>query len=123
MAGVPAERIAKYLQCTVEELKNSHSRELEISPDEAVRIAGRSLLTKAKLGDVTSMLAILKANAPDLWDRGKKTSVEVTGKDGGAIEVDVKHALIERIMASMPEPKDVTPGAVGKLKIPTPETK
>ncbi len=111
IAGIPRERIADYLGTTLDKLIWFHGFELKTATDEIVGRVAMSMVQRALAGDVVAMTSFLKSRGGDAW-REKKT-VEMTGKDGGAISVEVKEKMVDKLLDLVrnkdPDLIDVTP--------------
>lgn len=113
VAGIEHTKIAAYLKMSFEQLRYRYSHELETSTDVLVARVGASMAMRALAGDVRAQESFLKARGGDAW-RDKK-ALEITGKDGGPVELEMKSKLVEKLLAMIGPQKaeapmiDVTP--------------
>lgn len=117
IAGIEATKIANYLGCTYDQLQWHYKHELDTATDELVGRIGLSVAQRALAGDMKAAEIFLHHRGGEVWR--KKSSVEVTGKDGEAITVEVKDKLVDKLLELVankeaPPLIDVTPKAIDK---------
>lgn len=95
--GVPQLDIARIIGIAQVTLLNHYREELDLGMAQANAKVGESLYKQAISGNTTAAIFWMKARAG--WR--EKQEVEVTGKDGGALEV--KH------FTGVPRPEDFPP--------------
>lgn len=97
--GLSAQQIAHVLSTTAGEVKRHYEQELEHGTASVTARVGAALVRQALRGDVTAARFFLQSRAR--WS--VPTAVELTGKDGGPVEVAETRKLVDGIVAMVEE--------------------
>lgn len=105
--GLTIEQISFVLGCMEHEVRSNYPEELIHGTAAVTAMVGASMLKQALRGDV---------NAARFWlqSRAKWTipqHVELTGRDGGPVEVEHRRALVARVLALATPNKVVRPNS------------
>jgi hypothetical protein len=92
--GLSAVQIGHVLGTSLAEVKRHYERELEHGTASVTARVGAALVRQALRGDVTAARFFLQSRAR--WS--VPTAVEVTGKDGGPVEVAETRRLVDSIV-------------------------
>jgi hypothetical protein len=92
--GLQSDDIAYIMRCTPYEIEMHYRQELENGLRMVSAEVGAALLKNARNGDVTAQSFWLKNRAG--WS--PPTKVEVTGRDGGAIQVEERKKTIDTVI-------------------------
>lgn len=93
--GLSAEEVSFVLGCAEHEVKEHYSQELLHGTAMVVGLVGAAMLKQALRGDTNAARFFLQSRAK--WTIPQH--VELTGKDGGPVQVEQRRALMERVLA------------------------
>jgi hypothetical protein len=97
--GLSPREIAFVFVCTEHEIRNHYEQELEHGLAEVTGMVGGALVKQAIRGDVNAARFFLQARSR--WST--PTKVELTGKDGAAIAVEHRRAIMDRVLGLVKE--------------------
>lgn len=93
--GLGTEEIGFVLGCMDHEVKANYQQEIEHGMALVTGLVGGAILKQALRGDVQAARFWLQSRAK--WTIPQH--VELTGKDGGPVQVEARRALIDRVLA------------------------
>lgn len=106
--GLTPSEIAFFFGCMEHEVKEHYERELEHGMALVTGLVGGAMLKNALGGDTNAQRAFLQMRAR--WTVPQH--VELTGKDGGPIQVEARKQTIQRVLALFkPGSKEEVPAA------------